>query len=131
MERRLDCWIQTAKQARSLILTADPSLADNGTIVNLTPVAYGLGLRSASRFFFPLPLQPQNLATRTSKDYIRSIVEYDGPAIIAYDAMMKLGGAYAPIVAHLRADYRPVLVSPPLCAGVLNANVLVWRKANN
>lgn len=131
IERRLDCWIEIAKQARSLILTADPSLAESGGIVNLTPVAYGLGLRSASRFFFPLPLQPQNLVSRASKDYVRSIVEYDGPAIIAYDAMMKLGGDYAPIVQHLRAEYRPVLVSPPLCAGVQNSNVSVWMKAKN
>jgi hypothetical protein len=129
IERRLACWIEIAKQARSLIRTADPSLAENGGIVNLTPVAYGLGLRSASRFFFPLPLQPQNLGTEASKDYVRSIAQYDGPAIMAYDAMMKLGGAYAPIVAHLRADYRPVSVSPPICAGVQNANVLVWLRA--
>jgi hypothetical protein len=130
IERRLDCWIQTAKQARSLILTADPGVADNGAIVNLTPVTYGLGLRSFSRFFFPLPLQKQNMGTRASKDYVRSIVAYDGPAIIAYEAMMKLGGDYAPIVAHLRADYRPVLASPPPCAGVQTSNVLVWMRAN-
>jgi hypothetical protein len=131
IERRLDCWIQIARQARSLILTADSRLEQNGAVVNLTSVTYGVGLRSASRFFFPVLLQPQNLGTQASKDYVRSIVEYDGSAIIAYDSMMKLGGAYAPIVAHLRADYRPVLVLPPLCAGVLNANVLVWRRANN
>jgi hypothetical protein len=131
IERRLDCWIQITKQARSLILTIDPSLEQNGAIMNLTPLTYGFGLRSASRFFFPLLLQSQNLGTRASKDYVRSIVAYDGPAIIAYDAMMKLGGDYAPIVAHLRADYRPVLVSPPLCAGVQNSNVLVWMRANN
>ena len=130
IERRLDCWIQIAKQARSLILTADPSLAEKGGIVNLTPVVYGLGLRSFSRFFFPLPLQPQNMSTQVSKDYVRSIAAYDGPAIVAYDAMMKLGGNYAPIVAHLRADYRPVSVSPPACAGVQNANVLIWMRAH-
>jgi hypothetical protein len=128
IERRLDCWIQITKQARSLILTADSSVAKNGAIVNLTPLAYGLGLRSASRFFFPLPLQSQNLGTRASKDYVRSIVQYNGPAIIAYDAIMKLGGDYAPIVRHLRADYRPVPVLPPLCVGVQNSNVLVWMK---
>jgi hypothetical protein len=131
IERRLDCWIQITRQARSLILAADPSLTEHGAIVNLTPLAYGLGLRSASRFFFPLLLQPQNLASQASKDYVRSIVEYDGPAIIAYDAMMKLGGDYAPIVAHLRADYRPVLVLPPLCEGVQNSNVSVWMRAND
>jgi hypothetical protein len=129
VERRLDCWIQAANQARSLILTADTGLAKNGAIVNLTPITYGLGLRSFSRFFFPLPLQRQNLRTQASKDYIRSIVNYDGPAVIAYDAMMRLGGDYAPIVAHLRTDYRPVPVSPPVCAGVQNANVLVWMRA--
>jgi hypothetical protein len=129
VERRIDCWIQTARQARSLILTADPSLVANGAIVNLTPVVYGLGLRSFSRFFFPLPLQRQNLRTRASKDYVRSIVDYDGPAIIAYEAMMKLGGDYMPIVAHLRADYRPVLASSPVCANVLSSNVLVWMRA--
>jgi len=131
IERRLDCWIQTAKQARSLILATDPSLAEHGAIVNLTPITYGLGLRSFSRFFFPLPLQPQNMGTSASKNYVRSIVGYDGPAVIAYDAMMKLGGDYAPIVAHLRADYRPVLVSPPLCRGVQDANVLVWMRAKH
>lgn len=129
IERRLACWIEIAKQARSVILTADPGLAENSGIINLTAVAYGLGLRSASRFFFPLPLQPQNLRTEASKDYVRSIAGYGGPAIIAYDAMMKLGGDYAPIVAHLRADYRPVSVSPPICTGVQNANVLVWLRA--
>jgi hypothetical protein len=131
IERRLDCWIQITKQARSLILTADPSLEQDGAIVNLTPLAYGLGLRSASRFFFPLLLQSQNVGTQASKDYVRSIVAYDGPAIIAYDAMMKLRGDYAPIAQHLHADYRPVLVAPPLCAGVQNANVLVWMRAKN
>src|SRR5579872_151336 len=131
IERRLDCWIEISRQARSLILRADPRLAQSGTIVNLTPVAYGLGLRSFSRFFFPLPLQPQNMATAASRDYVRSIAAYDGPAIIAYDAMMQLGGAYAPIVAHLRADYRPVPVSPPLCAGAQTSNVLVWLRAKN
>lgn len=129
VERRLDCWIQTARQARSLILTADPGLVENGAIVNLTPVAYGLGLRSFSRFFFPLPLQRQNLGTQASTDYVRSIVDYDGPAIIAYEAMMTLGGDYLPIVAHLRAEYRPVLASPPVCASVLSSNVLVWMRA--
>ena len=83
-----------------------------------------------------MPLQPQNLGSRASKDYVRSILAYDGPAIIApaiiaYDAMMKLGGDYAPIVQHLRAEYRPVLGSPPLCAGVQNSNVSVWMKAKN
>ena len=131
IERRLDCWIEIAGQARSLILAADPGAAKNSAIVNLTPVGYGLGLRSFSRFFFPLPLQPQNIPTQTSKDYVRAIAAYDGPAIIAYDAMMRLGGAYAPIVAHLRAEYRPVSVSPPLCAGAQNANVLVWLRAKN
>jgi len=74
-----------------------------------------------------LPLQPQNLGSRASKDYVRSIVAYDGPAIIAYDAMMKLGGDYAPIVQHLRAEYRPVLVSPPLCAGLQNSSARAYR----
>ena len=129
IERRLDCWIEIARQARPLIRTADPNLAQSGAIVNLTPVGYGLGLRSFSRFFFPLPLQPQNLGTPAGQDYVRSIVQYDGPAIIAYDAMMKLGGPYAPIVTHLRADYRPVPVTPPRCTGVQNSNVLVWLRA--
>ncbi len=129
IERRLACWIEIARQARSLMLTADPHLAESGGIVNLTPVAYGLGVRSATRFFFPLPLQPQNLGTQTSKDYVRAIAAYDGPAVMAYDAMMQLGGAYGPIVAHLRAEYRPVLVSPPVCNGVQNANVVVWLRA--
>ena len=131
IERRLDCWIEITKQSRSMILAADPSLVENGAVVNLTALDYGLGLRSALRFFFPLLLQPQNLGTAASKDYVRSIVAYDGPAIIAYDAMMKLGGDYAPIIAHLRADYRPALVLPPRCEGVQNSNVLVWTRAKN
>jgi|HubBroStandDraft_6_1064221.scaffolds.fasta_scaffold24307_1 hypothetical protein len=132
VEHRLDCWVQITKQARSLILTADPGLAENGAIVNLTRFTYGLELRSALRFFFPLPLQNQNLGTQASKDYVRSIVEYNGPAVIAYAGMMKLGDeGFGPIVQHLRADYRPVLVLLSLCEDVRNSGAVVWMRANN
>jgi hypothetical protein len=132
VEHRFDCWLQIAKQSRSIILAADPGLVENGAIVNLTRYTYGLGLRSTLRFFFPLPLQNQNLDTQASKDYIRSIVEYDGPAVIAYAGMMKLTDKdFAPIVQHLRADYRPALVIPPLCQDVRNSGVMVWMRANN
>jgi hypothetical protein len=132
VEHRLDCWIQITKQTRSAILANDPGLAESGAVVNLTRFSYGLGLRSALRFFFPLPLQNQNLGTQASKDYVRSIVEYDGPAVIAYAGMMKLGDTgLAPILAHLRADYRPLLVLAPLCEDVRNSGVAVWMRAKN
>jgi hypothetical protein len=132
VEHRLDCWIQITKQTRSVILANDLGLAESGAVVNLTRFSYGLGLRSALRFFFPLPLQNQNLGTQASKDYVRSIVEYDGPAVIAYAGMMKLGDTgLAPILAHLRTDYRPLLVLAPLCEDVRNSGVVVWMKAKN
>jgi hypothetical protein len=131
VEHRLDCWLQITQQARSAILAADPSVAENGAVVNLTRFSYGLGLRSALRFFFPLPLQNQNLGTQASRDYVRSIVEYDGPAIIIYAGMMKIEDAgLAPILAHLRTDYRPFPIFVPLCQDVRNSGILVLMKAN-
>ena len=114
-ERWLDCRIQTAREARSLILSADPELVEDGSVLNLTWLTYGLGLRSASRFFFPLPVFRDNY-------FSSSILTYEGPAIITYTGMMD---HLAPIIQHLRADYRPLRIVTPC------ANIEIWMRANS
>ena len=113
-ERWLDCRIQTAREVRSLILSADPGLVENGSVLNLTMFfTYGLGLRSPSRFFFPQPVFGDEY-------YSRSILTYEGPAIITFPAMIDR----LALRSHLGAHYRPLRIRT--CV-----NIEIWMRANS
>jgi hypothetical protein len=118
-ERRLNCQITFAREARSLLLTADPKFTDDDDVLYLHWETYGIGLRSASRFFFPLPLQKQNVATALGADYLRSILTYKGAAVVAYPP--GLDRHPSAIDRFLEANYRPVGTSP----ACMNAQVWI------
>jgi hypothetical protein len=129
-ERLLDCSIQTGREARSLILTADPDLEEGGNVLNLTSglLNSALGLRSASRFFYPLPLWSwRRVPTGLGRDYVRSILTYEGPAIIATTGLSDvLPQELAPmILQHLRADYQPTRIRT-WCA-----DIEIWMRAKS
>lgn len=113
-EQVLDCRIQLTRAERDAILRVDPGIADYGAVLNLLAPPYGLGLRSASRFFTPLPLyRDPTLAQAATRDYLREILTYDGPAVIWASPMEEALGRF-PIAQHLRdAGYRPVEVATP------------------
>jgi hypothetical protein len=120
-EKNLDCIIQVTQAVRSSILRLDPEAPEREAVLVLSwQTRYGLGLPLASRFFFPLPLhQDQNLVTPAGRDYLRQILAYEGPIVIADEPMLAKRAVLAPLRARLKADYRQtmILAAPP-CRGV-------------
>ena len=103
------------KGSSIVILSADPGLVEDGSVLNLTMnyFTYGLGLRSPSRFFFSLPVFGDEY-------YSRSILTYEGPAIITFPAMIDR----LALRSHLGADYRPLRIRT--CV-----NIEIWMRANS
>jgi len=115
-ERGLDCRIEVTTKLRALILSDYPTIAKTGGVLDLTPFYYGLELPSASRFFYPLPLRPQNIAAPEGREYIARIESYEGPVVIT-DHYLNERPEFAPIVRHLLADYRKTGI-PGLCTDI-------------
>jgi hypothetical protein len=122
-DRDLDCRLRLAQNIRSLVLREAPGTGDKDSVLYLTNRSYGFGFPSALRFFFPAPAQPQNLSTLAAREYINSILAYQGPVVIA-DAAMSTRQDIASVGLHLRADYRPVTLSAPCHA------FQVWLRSN-
>jgi hypothetical protein len=87
-------------------------MTEKDSVLYLSNWSYGMGFSSALRFFFPVPLQRQNTSTPAAREFVNSILAYEGPAVIA-EAAIASRPDITRVGQYLRANYQPITVSAP------------------
>ena len=111
-ERDLSCRLRLAEEVRSLVLNANPGMTEKDRALYLSNWSYGMGFSSALRIFFPVPLQRQNTSTPAAREFVNSILAYEGPAVIA-EATISSRPDISRVGQYLRANYQPITIAAP------------------